>query len=97
VLPDTRPPETQRLSLCKGKAEREPAVTGGLVMHEQGRRALVSSIGIRDMATGSKRAAVYAAWPACRDLLRFTAMYGGSPAAASISPVAGAATFVVVL
>ena len=25
VLDDTRPPETQRLSLCKGKAEREPA------------------------------------------------------------------------
>jgi hypothetical protein len=25
VLGDTRPPERQRLSLCKGKAEREPA------------------------------------------------------------------------
>jgi hypothetical protein len=25
VLGDTRPPERQRLTLCKGKAEREPA------------------------------------------------------------------------
>jgi hypothetical protein len=25
VLGDTRPPERQRLSLCKGKAERQPA------------------------------------------------------------------------
>jgi hypothetical protein len=25
LLDDTRPPERQRLSLCKGKAEREPA------------------------------------------------------------------------
>jgi hypothetical protein len=29
-------PGEQRLSLCKGKAEREPAVTGGLVSHHQG-------------------------------------------------------------
>jgi hypothetical protein len=31
-------PGEQRLSLCKGKAEREPAVTGGLVSHHQGKR-----------------------------------------------------------
>jgi hypothetical protein len=58
VLLDTRPPETQRLSLCKGKAEREPAVTGGLVMREQGKRTLASPVGIRDTAMGSKRAAI---------------------------------------
>lgn len=66
--PDTRPPETQRLSLCKGKAEREPAVTGGLVMHEQAKRSHASPVGIRDIGTGSKRAAIRAAWSACRDL-----------------------------
>jgi hypothetical protein len=33
-------PGEQRLSLCKGKAEREPAVTGGLVSHHQGGRFL---------------------------------------------------------
>jgi hypothetical protein len=32
-------PGEQRLSLCKGKAEREPAVTGGLVSHQQGKRS----------------------------------------------------------
>jgi hypothetical protein len=30
-------PGEQRLSLCKGKAKREPALTRGLVRHEQGR------------------------------------------------------------
>ena len=64
--PDTRPPETQRLSLCKGKAEREPAVTGGLVIPEQAKRSLASPVGIRDMAMGSKRAAIRVAWSACR-------------------------------
>jgi hypothetical protein len=36
VHDDTRPPETRRLSLCKGKAEREPDVTGGLVSSTRG-------------------------------------------------------------
>jgi hypothetical protein len=40
VLDDTRPPETQRLSLCKGKAEREPEVPGGLVSCDQGKRSI---------------------------------------------------------
>ena len=31
-------PGTNRPSLCKGKAEREPAATGGLVSHEEGKR-----------------------------------------------------------
>lgn len=68
VLPDTRPPETQRLSLCKGKAEREPAVTGGLVSHDQDKRSHASPVRVRDVGTGSKRAAIRVAWSACRDL-----------------------------
>jgi hypothetical protein len=33
---DTRPPERQGLSLCKGKAERDPRITGGLVSSIRG-------------------------------------------------------------
>ena len=61
VLPDTRPPETQRLSLCKGKAEREPAVTGGLVSSVQAKRSRAAPLGTWDTPTGSKRAATPAA------------------------------------
>jgi hypothetical protein len=68
VLPDTRPPETQRLSLCKGKAEREPAVPGGLVNHDQAKRSRAAPLGTRYAPTGSKRAAIRVAWSACRDL-----------------------------
>jgi hypothetical protein len=50
VLPDTRPPETQRLSLCKGKAEREPAVTGGLVSSEQASHIAAARLSIPTVA-----------------------------------------------
>jgi hypothetical protein len=44
VLDDTRPPEIRRNPLCKGKAEREPEFTGGLVSHEQGKRFPARSV-----------------------------------------------------
>jgi hypothetical protein len=45
-------PGDQRLSLCKGKAEREPAVTGGLVSHEQGRCVVATSFPHPDSVCG---------------------------------------------
>jgi hypothetical protein len=58
VLDDTRPPERQRLSLCKGKAEREPANHRGSREFYQGKRSRPGPDGIRDMATGSKWAPI---------------------------------------
>ena len=53
VLGDTRPPERQGSSLCKGKAEREPANHRGSREFYQGKRSRPGRGGIRDMATGS--------------------------------------------
>jgi hypothetical protein len=55
------------------------------VSHDQAKRSLLRPIGIRDMATGSKRAANRIAWSACGPS-PLTAMTGARPAAASISP-----------
>jgi hypothetical protein len=52
----------------RGRQSANPRITGGLVSHEQAKRSLVSSTGIRDMATGSKRAAIRVPWSACPDL-----------------------------
>ena len=46
--------------------------------HEQAKRFLASPVGIRDMATGSQRAAIRVAWSACRAFLRLAASYGSS-------------------
>jgi len=85
VLPDTRPPETQRLSLCKGKAEREPAVTGGLVSHDQAKRSRAAPVGPQVTPTGSERAAICVAWSACQGHSGdWQPGMGAHPAAASI-------------
>jgi hypothetical protein len=65
-------PGEQRLSLCKGKAEREPAVTGGLVSHQQGKRTALRPLQWRGSShgqqTGSKRASQGCRWPTRLDL-----------------------------
>jgi hypothetical protein len=56
LLDDTRPPERQRLSLCKGKAEREPANLRGSREFYQGIHFVADQVGGANAAAGSKRA-----------------------------------------
>jgi hypothetical protein len=49
----------------RGRQSANPRITGGLVSHEQAKRSLVRPGDLRDMATGSKRAAIRLAWSAC--------------------------------
>jgi hypothetical protein len=59
-------PKLRAIELMLGREGKRANVriTGGLVSHDQAKRFLASPVGIRDMATGSKRAAICVAWSA---------------------------------
>jgi hypothetical protein len=49
----------------RGRQSASPRIAGGLVSHDQAKRSRARPDGIRDRPTGSKRAAIRVAWPAC--------------------------------
>ena len=69
----------------RGRQSASQRIPGGLVSHDQAKRFLASPVGIRDMATGSKRAANRIAWSACRASCAWQRVAEAHTAAASIS------------